>query len=98
MIASDSIVGLGVGGIFAVMVIKEVFAFVKGRNGTSETQVENRARQMALEAAVLKLAENIELLPGLFKEIHRDMVEMRKSNDETHLQIVETLKACLKQV
>ena len=90
---NETLTQLGVGGIFAVLMVREVLSFLRRKNGHgSHHEVEQAARRIALESAVVDLAENIKVQTTLFKDLARDMQEMRASNDATHLQIVHAME------
>ena len=101
---TEAFTQVGIAGILTLMVLDRVFGFLKTRNGNHTGQVENRARQITLEDAVIKLGDNIVEQTAMFKEFHRDLKEIRRSSDDlrkenevTHLEIVNTLKSCLKE-
>ena len=85
---------LAVPGIFAVLFLREVLAFLAKRNGRDShaEDVKREARQITIEKAVITLADNCAQQTDIFREIHRDILELRQSNDRTHLEIVQTLK------
>ncbi len=81
---------LATGGIFAVLTIREVLSFLAKRNGHA-AGVEDAARRIALENAVIEIGKNCGEQTGIFRELHRDIIEMRRENNETHERIVRAL-------
>ena len=90
---NDAVMQLGVGGIFAILMVRETLSWWHRKNGHgSHHKVEQAARRITLENAVIDLAENIKIQTTLFKDLARDMKEMRASNDETHMQIIRAME------
>ena len=78
---------LGIGGIFAILVLKEVFNFLnnKKKNGTTEkmaTQIADLYSSMraneAMERSINELARNIREQTYLLHQVSVEMREMRE--------------------
>ena len=88
---SDALLQVGVGGIFAILVIREVLSFLRGKhqNGAAGERTVDYWQQQNYEAARRAIDDVLPQLTGELHELRTDTTKIRESQHKT----VEALQA-----